>query len=285
MQTPVQHVAHVTECLAGGTLAVVRHLADELAGLHVRQTLIYSRRPDSPADVPSLFPATMRLIEVRPARATHLEFISDLTRALHWLMTNDAPDLVHLHSSKAGFVGRLALRAIDARAGTRSRILYSPHGLAFLNPLRPWSNAAYWLLERLAGLVDCQSVGCGASEARALASVNRRPARVLENPVDPAFFDVRQNDPERPVVITVGRVCEQKAPELFAELSVRVRLDAEDARFVWVGAGDADAEAMLRAVGVEVTGWRNLLCADIALGRLAAVGVAGHGCRTALPGA
>lgn len=255
MQTPVNHVAHVTECLAGGTLAVLRHLADELARLHVRQTLVYSRRPDTPEDVAALFPSAMRMMEVRPARGAHLDFISDMTHALNALMADEAPDIVHLHSSKAGFVGRLALRAIDARAGTRSRILYSPHGLAFLNPLRPWSNAAYWVLERLAGLVDCQPVSCGASEARALASVSRRPARILENAVDQVFFDEQHTEPEQPVVITVGRVCEQKGPDLFAELSVRVRLDAENARFIWVGAGDADAEAMLRSVGVEVTGW------------------------------
>jgi glycosyltransferase involved in cell wall biosynthesis len=221
----------------------------------VRQTLIFCRRPDSPANVTDLFPDSVHLVELRSARGSHAAFIGDLVRALRVLMAGDAPDIVHLHSSKAGFVGRLTLRAIDARTGVRTRILYSPHGLAFLNPVRPWSSAAYWLLERIAGLVDCQPVGCGASEARALAHVNRRRARILENPVDPAFFDVQQRDPERPVIITVGRVCEQKAPEIFAELSVRERLESENVHFVWVGAGDPASEAMLRAVGVEVTGW------------------------------
>jgi len=255
MQTPVQHVAHVTECLAGGTLAVLRHMAAELAAAQVRQTLIYSRRPESPSEIRGLFPESVRLVELRPARGTHFDFAADLACALRVLMTGDPPDVVHLHSSKAGFVGRLALRVLDARSGTRTRVLYSPHGLAYLNPLRPWSSAGYWVLERVAGLIDCQPVGCGPGEARALGSVNRRRAVVLENPVDPAFFDVQQDEPDHPVVISVGRACEQKGPETFAELSVRMRLDAEDVRFVWVGAGDPHREAMLRAVGVEVTGW------------------------------
>ena len=255
MQATIEHVAHVTECLAGGTLTVLRQLTAELARSRVRQTLIFSRRPDSPRDVAALFPEAVRLIEVRPARGAHIDFIGDLARALRMLLATDTPGIVHLHSSKAGFVGRLVLRALDAHNGARTRILYSPHGLAFLNPQRPWSSLAYWLLERLAGMVDCQTVGCGASEARALATVNRRPPLILENPVDPAFFDVDQRDPERPVVVSVGRLCEQKAPEIFAELSVRVRLDAENARFVWVGDGEREREAMLRAVGIEVTGW------------------------------
>jgi len=255
MQTPVQHIAHVTECCAGGTLTVLRQLTRELDTSRVRQTLIYSRRPETPAELGRLFPSSVRLVEIRPARATHLDFLGDLTRALALLMTGDTPDLVHLHSSKAGFAGRLILRALDVRNGTRTRILYSPHGLAFLNTARPLSSATYWLLERIAGLIDCQPVSCGLSEAHALAGVNRRRAVVLENPVDPAFLHVEREEPSSPVVVCVGRVCEQKAPELFAELSVRVRLDDENARFVWVGSGDAGREAMLRAVGVEVTGW------------------------------
>jgi len=158
------------------------------------------------------------------------------------------------------------LRALDARHGRRTRILYSPHGLAFLNGQRPWASAAHWALESIAGLIDCEPVGCGASEARALESLNRRPAMILENPVDPLFLSVKRREPQRPVVISVGRICEQKAPEIFAELSVRVRLEVEHAHFVWVGAGDPQLEAMLRAVGVEVTGWvpQEEVCARLA---------------------
>lgn len=255
MQAPVRHVAHVTECLAGGTLGVLRQLITELAHANVRQTLVYCRRPESPHDVERLFDDGVRLVEVRPARGTHLDFIADIVRTLHFLVSRDPPDVVHLHSSKAGFVGRLALRTIDARRGAHTRIFYSPHGLPFLNSNRPWSSAAYWVLEKLAGRVDCQPVACGASEAHALANVSRRSARILENPVDPSYFSVRRQEPQRPVVVSVGRVCEQKGPEIFAELSVRMRLESENARFVWVGAGDPQREAMLRAVGVEVTGW------------------------------
>jgi glycosyltransferase involved in cell wall biosynthesis len=255
MQAPVRHVAHVTECLSGGTLGVLRQLTTELAHSSVRQTLIYCRRPDSPQDVEHLFEDGVHLVEVRPARGTHLDFIADMVRALNFLVSRDPPDVVHLHSSKAGFVGRLALRTIDARRGAHTRIFYSPHGLAFLNSHRPWSSAAYWALEKLAGRVDCQPVACGASEAHALTNVSGRSARILENPVDPSYFSVQRQEPQRPVVMSVGRICEQKGPEIFAELSVRMRLEIENARFVWVGAGDARREAMLRAVGVEVTGW------------------------------
>jgi len=247
----VRHIVHVTECLAGGTLGVLTQAIAELAQIKVRQTLVYSRRPDTPADVKSLFPSGLRLIELAPAQGRNLEFASKLYEELRALVRDDPPDVVHLHSSKAGFVGRLALRAL----GSRAQILYSPHGLAFLNLHRPWSSAGCWILERLAGFVDCQPVSCGASEARMLATVTRRPAFVIENPVDPEFFNVARREAETPLVVMAGRICEQKAPEIFAEVSIRVRLEVPDARFVWIGAGDAESEAMLHAVGVDVTGW------------------------------
>lgn len=254
----VTHIAHATECLAGGTLAVLRQATAELARMRVRQTIVFSRRPDTPADVPALFPPGVNLIEVPAARGVrgHLAFTVGFVRGLRRLLEVDPPQLLHLHSSKAGFIGRLAMRSLARRDDVPPiRLLYSPHGLSFLNPLRPWSSSVYWALERLAGLVPCEPIGCGASEAKALSRVAGRNAFVLENAVDPEFFEIERREPDRPVIVTVGRVCEQKGPELFAELAVRAHLDADNAHFVWVGSGDPEQEALLRAVGVEVTGW------------------------------
>jgi len=55
--------------------------------------------------------------------------------------------------------------------------------------------------------------------------------------------------------VTVGRACEQKGPTQFAELAARFHYAGEPVRFIWVGAGDPRHEQVLRAAGVEVTGW------------------------------
>src|SRR5204863_78176 len=54
---------------------------------------------------------------------------------------------------------------------------------------------------------------------------------------------------------TVGRACGQNGPMQFAELAAYFQYSGEPAQFVWVGAGEARYEQMLREVGVEVTGW------------------------------
>lgn len=245
------HVVHATECLAGGTLGFLVRLVHELDALGVSQTLVYSRRPDTAADALDAFPASLRTIEVPAARGWHVEHVVAMMRRLHQAIAERPTIAVHLHSSKAGFVGRLAL----ALTHRRVRVLYSPHGLAFLNRRKRLASAAYRCLEMLAGRLRCQPVGCSEGEAEWLERITGRAALVLENPVAPEFFDIPRTPTTPPVVLSIGRVCEQKAPEVFAELAVRMEVDELHTRFVWVGAGESEREAQLRAVGAEVTGW------------------------------
>lgn len=245
-------LVHATECMTGGPLDFLLLATRELAQLGVRQTVVYTRRPETPADLTSLFASNITLIEVPPAHGTQLQFIKGFASTLRRLVREQPVSAVHLHSSKAGFVGRLALAL--GRGGTR--LIYSPHGLAYVNRRRRDAALIYWACERLAGLVNCVPVGCSESEALALARLTGRPAHLLENSVDPAWFDVvSEARDEAPVVLTCGRIWEQKNPECFAELAVRTFVDMPSVRFVWVGDGDADSAAMLRAAGVQVTGW------------------------------
>lgn len=253
--TRTPHIVHATECPAGGTLTLLVAATHELATLGVTQTLVFARRDDTPKDLAALFPSGLRLIEVPGARGNHFSFIVGLARELRRLAGRGDIDAVHLHSSKAGFVGRLALLGMMMPV----RVLYSPHGLAFLNRRRPLASAAFFALEWLAGRTRFDPVACSDSEAEMLLRVTRHEPYVLENPVEPAFFAVARQEQATPLVITIGRVCEQKAPEVFAELAVRVRVDHPAAQFVWIGSGSGadghDGEAVLRAAGVTVTGW------------------------------
>lgn len=244
-------VLHATECLAAGTLQVMRAMAAALAQRGVEQTVVYSRREESPADVPALFPAGVRLIEVPRASGHHAAFVGGLARALRQQCRDWRPQHVHLHSSKAGFVGRLALRGLQPAP----RVYYSPHGLSFLDPRRPVANRVYRWLERWADSAAVQAVACGHGEGRLLEALTGRRAVVIENPVDESFFEVPAWQRGRCTVVTVGRLSRQKAPEVFAAAATELRRHLPHARLVWVGDGDAGQRHMLEACGCEVTGW------------------------------
>ena len=252
MQAPAAHkVVHATECLAAGTLSFLVQATRELARAGVRQVLIYSRRPDTPTDVASLFDPRVELIEIAPPGRGFLRYCVALRRALLRQLSGLEETSIHLHSSKAGFVGRLVL------VGLRSRptIFYSPHGLSFLNRRYLLPSLVFRALEWLAARVDSTLVGCSRSEAQLLDPFGKRPAMVLENAVDDSFFRIERQPTAVPLVVSMGRVCYQKAPEVFAAMATRFQIAEVPAKFVWIGNGDPAGEACLRAAGVEVTGW------------------------------
>ncbi|MGL4576257.1 MAG: glycosyltransferase [Burkholderiaceae bacterium] len=245
------HIVHVTECLAGGTLGFLIHITRELSKMGVQQTLVYARRPDSPAEVATLFPRSVHLVELPPASGNHVRFVMGLRAQLSTVVRDQLPVAVHFHSSKAGFAGRFVLAMLKERPAC----YYSPHGLSFLNGRRLISSAVYYVLEKAAGFVHHTPVGCGKSEAALLERLTRRAAFILENPVSEDFFALHRTETSQPTVISIGRACEQKAPERFAELSLKFQIEESPVQFVWVGSGEAAREDLLKAACVKVTGW------------------------------
>jgi len=245
-------VIHATECAAAGTLDVLVALTHELAGAGARQMVVYCPRSETPAQLERLFPASVECVRVRAASGLHLRFAWEFAVALDRAVRSFEPDLIHLHSSKAGFAGRLA----HAARRWPCRTLYSPHGLAFLDPDRTFGNAVFKLLEYLAAKAGSIPVACSSSEADLLTELSGRDALLLENPVEERFFSIQRAPAKPATVISMGRLSRQKAPERFAAIASAVREQAPDTRFIWIGDGDPRYRAELLKAGCEVTGWR-----------------------------
>jgi glycosyltransferase involved in cell wall biosynthesis len=245
-------VLHATEHLAAGVLTYLALATRELVHAGVGQTLVFSRDRETPDDLSTQFEPQVRLVEIdRASGSGQWAFVRAMRQTLRSELSAHHYDAVHLHAAKAGLVGRLAL----GEPRSLPPIYYSPHGLSSLNQRRPLAGAMAGLLERVAGFSACLPVGCGQGEALELERLTRRTVAVLENPVDEAWFHIERAPDPQPLVVTVGRACEQKGPTQFAELAARFHYAGEPVRFVWVGGGDAAHEQVLRAAGVEVTGW------------------------------
>jgi glycosyltransferase involved in cell wall biosynthesis len=186
--------------------------------------------------------------ERSPARGLRSEM-----RALRHLVESVQPDLVHLHSSKAGLVGRLVIRG-------RIPTVFQPQAWSFSavgGPMRVASARWERYGARWAHRIVCVSEKERAEGVR--AGVRGRHARysVVPNGIDTAAFaDVpaAAGDPERPTVVCVGRLCRQKGQDVLLAAWPTVRAAVPGARLVLVGDGP-DGEA-LRAgaagLGVDV---------------------------------
>jgi glycosyltransferase involved in cell wall biosynthesis len=253
MSTRALRVVHATECAASGTLDMIVCLAHELAAAGARQFIVYSPRAETPANLAGRFPAGVEFARVPAARGLHLAFARDFHAALAGTVRAFEPDVLHLHSSKAGFVGRAA-RAVHRWP---CRVLYSPHGLSFLDPEARARNALFRSLEWLAARDGSVPVGCGRGEAELLTRLSRRPALLLENCIEDFFLGIERQPASVPIIVTVGRLSRQKAPDSFAAVARHVRARIPGARFIWVGDGEPHYRRLLEAAGVELAGWCN----------------------------
>lgn len=179
-------------------------------------------------------------------------------RALAAIVDRADPSAVHLHSSKAGLAGRLAVR------GARPTV-FQPNAWSFLPPGRSQRPARAW--ERYASRWTDLFVLVSERE-RELASragiVGR--TRVVRNGVDTSRFafadDGAKVEARRalgvepvPVVVCVGRLCEQKGQLTLVRHWPKVREQVPDAQLLLVGSGpDQAAIEVAAGDGVRLVG-------------------------------
>lgn len=96
-------IVQVLESSATGTLSMVCLIANRLAREGHDVHVVYSLRPDTPANFHALFDATVKLRHIQMKGVPLLPMLLELRRTLVGI----GPDVVHLHSSFAGFLGRI----------------------------------------------------------------------------------------------------------------------------------------------------------------------------------
>ena len=122
-------VLHITESLGAGVEHYLAMVTREQARAGHCVVLAHSMRADTPTDkLDAEFGFLERRVMV--PMVTDVSLLKDFSSVLHLirLIRQERPDVIHLHSSKAGVLGRLAALL----AWTRARVFYSPHGFAFL---------------------------------------------------------------------------------------------------------------------------------------------------------
>ncbi|MBN3730516.1 MULTISPECIES: glycosyltransferase [unclassified Burkholderia] len=246
----------MTEALGGGVLHCIALLANAQAASGDQVIVVHSVRPDTPSSdvLDTWFDSRVERRVLPMSTSIGPRDVLALLRVAICLRRLRA-DVIHLHSSKAGALGRMAARLL----GSANRTLYSPHGFAFLR--RDISSRRVRLLigiERILHAIGGPLVACSRSEARYAAMLlSRKRVHVVDNAIDLSRFGEAGDVPERrtAVVCTSGRVAFQKAPWRFAQLAKSLA-GRHDVRCTWLGDGAADqVRRWLADAPVEQSGW------------------------------
>lgn len=254
-------IVHITEAFEGGVIEFLRCLTNSTPD--IEHTIIYGRHQFYEKARKS-FPDAVKFI-AWPEVDTKISPRNDLKALQHLIKILKAEkqvDIIHLHSAKAGILGRIAAR----RTGHR-KVIYAPHGATFLRKdVSFFARTAFATIEKAVSIFPAKVIGVSKSEADAYKRIGIT-ARYVNNG---KFFP---QSPERKsvneifTVVTTGRAMRQKNPQLF-NLIASAFTDNDKIQFVWVG--DGDERHLLASPNIKITGWvdkaeveKNLLHADL----------------------
>ncbi|MDN7487044.1 glycosyl transferase [Burkholderia sp. AU31652] len=247
-----QKIVHIAEAFGGGVLSMLTHLANHAAASGVDVTVLHSIRSETPTDFSTLFLPGVKLVYVDMAREVSVRQDLQSVRALVLNLRDCRPTAIHLHSSKAGVLGRIAARI----AAPNAKVLYSPHGLSFLRrDVSRMKQYAYLSFERIAAHIGGTIVACSGSElAEIRAKVRAKSTVLVENGVDVAEIPPRRMRDDRKVVIGMsGRASYQKNHQAFVRLADLLH-DA-DVEFLWIGGNAAEIPDSAQRGAVVCSGW------------------------------
>ncbi len=246
-------VLHVTQPTSAGVAKVVQQL---IADQRRRGMAVGLASPNRPEFVTPLVDMGCHYFPWASVRSP-FKGVYQESRGLKQIVTASDPRLLHLHSSKAGMIGRLAVRG-------RVPTVFQPNGWSFAAGeawLKPISKqfelfaAQYWTTKTVCvSDLEVQAVQRRVSPEKIV---------VIANGLDLDEWDAKGHKSKHQarqllgvplnakVAVCVGRVTKQKGPDLMLEIWRRLGGERSGYWLLWAGDGDLLDSVKAEAASVQ----------------------------------
>lgn len=236
---------YIVEAMGGGVFTYIVELSKKLVDTY-DMYILYCEREQTPSDYKDYFDPRIKLIKSEYMTRS-INPVGDLKafKEIRQVVVQVQPDLIHLHSSKSGVVGRWALN------GKKRPTFYTPHGYSFLmKDASALKILIYKAIEKVCAMRNCKIISCSAGEHTESIKLTKN-ATFVSNGIDTKALEpyLQGQDQEEFSVFTLGRICYQKNPSLFNQ----VALAMPETKFIWIGDGELRNE--LTAPNIEIMGW------------------------------
>jgi len=243
----MKKILHIAEPFATGVLSFLLDITKcQVEDFEVY--IAYGIRPLTPENVQGLFDKRINFIKVDSFNGAIGTVLNPHAyKEINKLFHEIKPDIVHLHSSASGFVGRWSIPC------RKVKMFYTPHGYSFLmKDGSKLKNKFFLLMEYISAMKGATTVACSKGEYNEALKLPGKSTYV-NNGINIEQLQEYVTEKDRidsnPIVCTSGRICYQKNPKLFNEVAELL----PNIKFVWIGQGEMDYE--LKAPNIEVTGW------------------------------
>ncbi|MDM8111310.1 glycosyltransferase [Phascolarctobacterium faecium] len=246
----MKKILMVTEAFGGGVFSYVSQLCNDMCDYFEIYLAYSAQRSETPKDYKKFFDPRVHLIEVEDFEKKNLKNIFKIVKVIKRLRKIEKeihPDIIHLHSSIAGGIGRLAFK------GKNNKVIYTPHGFAHILLGPGLKSKIYEVLEKILGKTNSIILTCCESEDKEAKKFSNNTV-YIETGIN--IKDLNMSLDQIPIkkmqnltVFSLGRICKQKRPELFNQIALQV----PEVNFIWVGGGEL--VQVLNAPNIKVTGW------------------------------
>lgn len=209
-----------------------------------------------------------KFIQIKMQREISFSADFSAVRNVRKIIKTEKPDVVYMHSSKAGAIGRIA------DFGIKNKVVYNPHGWAFNMDCGNKKKTMYRLIEKILSPFTNQIV-C-ISDAEKVSALDNKIAKEKKLNVILNGIDIENCKKQMSKSVTrecfgipndafvvgqVGRLSKQKSPDVFIRSALKIKEKISNAHFVLVGNGDMEEEVLSFAKdnnlekSLTVTGW------------------------------
>lgn len=243
-------ILFILEATSGGTQKHVIDIAKKIDKSNFQIDIIFSsnRNKHFIEDSKGIFNETYGLPIQRSASFSDLSNIYKIRK----IIKSNNYDIVHCHSTKAGFVGRLA-----GFLSGHPNIVYSPHGFMFCDTRIKFKRLLYLNLEKYLGYLTNKVIAVSGSERDLALHHQIVPSKkiiTMYNSIDPSDYEdfkyvnkvqEKLKDKSKQVILgTVGRLYYQKDPITLINSFKVINDRYPNTKLVIVGDGPLEKECI-----------------------------------------
>ncbi|EPH10991.1 hypothetical protein HMPREF9713_02117 [Myroides odoratimimus CCUG 12700] len=244
-------ILHISETFASGVYTYIKNVCNFLESDNRFEVyIVYStvrKENESEEVIKREFPNDVRFIPISLSREISIKSDFKGLISIRKIIKEINPNIVHLHSSKAGILGRMACIGLN-----QTQVLYTPHGYSFIREdLSKTKKSIFYNIEKyITKIFKGTIVACGDSEYE-IGRQFTDDVLLVRNGIKLRSLNVivKQVN-ERSKIGTCGRIHLQKDPYLFNEIAKSL----PECDFIWIG--DGELKELLTSSNIIITGWK-----------------------------
>ncbi|UST83375.1 glycosyltransferase [Pseudomonas siliginis] len=222
----MKKILHVAETIKGGVATVIRTISASPEDDAANYQLVYLVPEDQAKELHGIAPQQVRTF---PRSGRNVPSLLRFAWRLSQVLLKENPDVVHLHSTFSGVIGRVV--CVLLRPWRKPKIVYCPHAFSFLMESSPTKQKVYAWIERV--LQKVTDVIMYELDKAARFGIERKRMKLIYNGIHHKDDAPKTAGAEPIHLLFVGRLDYQKGFDVL--LKAYAKVNRNDLKLTVVG--------------------------------------------------